>query len=67
VTTKKLECLGWKTLDEGQEEDGRYCVFAESCGHFVIAFADTRSEAWSAVCSLAMKLTREGLVRLPRP
>jgi len=62
----KLESLGWKALDEGRQEDGRYCVLCESCGHFVIAFAATRNDAWEAAMSLAMKLTRGGL-RLPRP
>ena len=64
--TAQLECLGWRVLDEGRQEDGRYCVLAKSCGHYVIALADTRHAAWSAACSLAMKLTREGLLRLPR-
>ena len=62
-----LECLGWKPLDKGQQKDGCWCVLAMSCGHTVLVFADTHSEAWSAACSLAMKLTREGLLRLPRP
>jgi hypothetical protein len=66
MATKRLEHLGWKALDEGRQEDGRYCLLAESCGHFIIAFADTRREAWSAACSMAMKLTREGPLRLPR-
>jgi hypothetical protein len=67
VTTQRLELLGWKALDEGRQEDGRYRVLAESCGHYIIAIADTRRAAWSAACSLAMKLTREGLLRLPQP
>ena len=62
---QRLELLGWKALDEGRQEDGRYCVLAETCGHFLIAFAATRNEAWAAACSMAMKLTREGLLRLP--
>ena len=64
MTTKHLESLGWHSIDEGRQEDGRYCLLAMSCGHFVIAFADSRNDAWSAACSLAMKLTREDL-RLP--
>jgi len=67
MTTKRLEYLGWKALDEGRQEDGRYCLLAESCGHFAIAFADTRDEAWAAACRMVMKLTQEGLLRLPRP
>lgn len=68
VTTdiQQLESLGWKALDEGRQEDGRYCLLAESCGHFIIAFADTRSEAWAAACSTALRLTGEGLLHLPR-
>jgi len=69
MTTKiqRLESLSYRVIDEGRQEDGRYCVLAKSCGHYVIAFADTRREAWAAACSMAMKLTREGLLRLPRP
>ena len=62
----QLECLGWRATDEGQRADGRYFVLAKSCDQFVIAFADTSHAAWSAACSMALKLTREGL-RLPRP
>jgi len=65
VATQRLELLGWKALDEGRQEDGRYCVLAKSCGHFLIAFADTRGEAWSAACSMALRLTWEGELRLP--
>ena len=57
MATKQLENLGWKLLDEGRDEYGRYCVLAESCGHFIITFADTRTEAWRAACSMAMKVT----------
>ena len=64
--SRRLEHLGWKLLDEGWQEDGCWCVLTKSCGHFAIAFADTRSEAWSALLSMAMKLTWEGLLRLPR-
>ena len=63
---QRLELLGWKALDEGRQEDGRYCLLAKSCGHFIISFADTRNEAWLAACSLAMKLTLDGLRCLPR-
>lgn len=61
----RLRCLGWKTFDrERQTRDGRWWVYATSCGHTIIAFADSRREAWSAACSMAMKLTREGSARL---
>ena len=63
---QRLENLGYRVLDEGRQEDGRYCVLAKSCGHFVIAFADSRKEAWAAVCGMALNLTCGGL-RLPRP
>ena len=62
----QLACLGWKVLNEGQQADGWY-VLAASCGHTVLAIADTRRAAESAARSLAMKLTREGVLRLPRP
>ena len=62
----RLECVGWRAIEEGRQEDGRYCVLAKSCEHYIVAFADTRCAAWSAACSLAMKLTREGRLRLPR-
>ena len=65
IEMQRLESLGWRTLDEGRQEDGRYCVLAKSCGHFIIGFADMRSEAYSAVCSMALKLTLGGL-HLPR-
>jgi hypothetical protein len=61
-TTAAMSRLG--ALDEGQQEDGRYCLLAKSCGHFIVAFADTRKEAWAAASKMAMKLTRKGL-RLP--
>jgi len=62
----RLKLLGWKPLGEGRLNDGRYCVLARSCGHFVVAFAKRRNEAWSAACKMAMTLTHEGLLRLPR-
>ena len=62
---RQLECLGWKVLEEGQQAD-RWYVLAASCGHTILAFADARREAESAARSLAMKLTREGVLRLPR-
>ena len=61
---QQLESLGWKALDEGQSDD-RYYLLAGSCGHFIMSLADTRTEAWSAARSMAMKLTR-GDLRLPR-
>ena len=62
----RLEHLGWKVLREGRHENGRWCVLAASCGHFIAALANDRTEAWSASCAMAMKLTREGVLRLPR-
>jgi len=58
---QRLECLGWRVLYEGRQEDGRWCVLAKSCGHFIISFADARSEAWAALFSMAMKLTEESI------
>lgn len=62
----RLTSLGWRALDEGHGEDGRYRVVAHSCGHYVMSVADTREKAWAAACSLALKITCGGL-RLPRP
>lgn len=70
MTTRQLhhdlELIGWRTLGEGPLHDGRYCVLARSCGHFIIAFADVRRAAFSAAREMAMKLTLEGSLRLPR-
>lgn len=54
---QRLSHLGWKLLGEGQHEDGRWCVLAKSCGQFILAFAKSYPEAWSALFSIAMKLT----------
>jgi hypothetical protein len=64
VNTKRLECLGWKLVDERRQVDGRYRIVAESCGHFLICLAGNHSEALSAICSLAFQFTR-GDLRLP--
>jgi len=67
MTTQKLHhrltCLGWKPLDEGHQSDSRWYAMAESCGHVIIAFAGSRNEAWSAVSSMALRLTREGIMK----
>ena len=61
-----LGCLGWKTPDDGQRlADGCWRVFAQSCGHTVVALADGEAEAWSAACSMALRLTTRGELRLP--
>lgn len=54
---QRLARLGWRALDAGRQEDGRYCVLAKSCGHLVISLADTREDAWLGACALAMKVT----------
>jgi len=56
-----LTCLGWKTFHDGRGKDGRWCVCATSCGHTVIAIADTREDAWSAACSTAIDVTAPSL------
>ena len=61
---QRLECLGWRTVSEGRQKD-RWFIRATSCGHTIIAIADTQSEAWSAMFSMALKLTA-GELRLPR-
>ena len=59
-----LQRLGWKTQDDGQQlDDGRWCVFARSCRHTVVALDDGQTEAWSAACSMALKVTRNGWAR----
>ena len=60
----RQSCLGWKTLDNGgQLGDGSWRVFAQSCGHTVVALAHNHQEAWSAASSMALKVTRNGWVR----
>jgi len=54
----RLNCLGWKVIDEWRQSD-RWYLFAKSCGHTIVTIADSRFEAWLAACSMAMKLTRE--------
>ena len=61
----RLESLGWRALDEGRDEHGRYCVLTKSCGHFAISFAPTHSEAWSALFFLVLRLTEEGHCMTP--
>ncbi len=56
-----LRCLGWKTCDNGRQlASGRWCVYAQSCGHTVVALADSCQEAWSAAWSMALRCTRNG-------
>lgn len=60
---QRLECIGWKILGgERHRKSGHWCLFAYSCGHTIVVITDSRKEAWSAACSMAMKLTRHGLV-----
>jgi hypothetical protein len=53
--------LGWKTFDEGRRGDRRWCLYAKSCGHTIVALGDAREEVWSAVCSMPMNLTAPSL------
>jgi len=55
-----LTCLGWKAIYDDRR-DGRWCVCAASCGHTVIAIADTREEAWLAACTTAIDVTAPSL------
>jgi hypothetical protein len=58
---QRLRGLGWKPLSDAQQaEDGSWSLIARSCGHTIVALADTRQEVWSAACLMAMRLTREG-------
>ena len=60
----QLRCLGWKPLGDAQQaEDGSWWLIARSCGHKIVALADTEHEVWLAACSTAMNLTRSGSVR----
>jgi hypothetical protein len=60
----KLECLGWRTWgEEFPLESGRWLLCAFSCGHTIIAIGDSRREIWSAACSTALNVTRNGSVR----
>jgi hypothetical protein len=60
---QRLRDLGWRLLADAPAEDGNWYVIAQSCGHTVIALTDTEPEAWSAACSMAMKLTRSQYAR----
>jgi hypothetical protein len=38
-------------------------LIAQSCGHNIVALADTEHEVWLAACSTALNLTRSGSAR----
>jgi hypothetical protein len=60
----RLQCLGWTLFDDGQRlENGQWCLLTVSCRHTILVFGDNQREVWSAACSMAMKLTRDGLAR----
>ena len=60
----RLQCLGWKVLDDArQADDGSWWLNAQSCGHTIVALADNHQEVWSLACSMALKLTRNGLAK----
>ncbi len=59
---RRLECLGWRALAGGQRADSRWWQMAASCGHTIVAIANTETQAWAAAWSLALKLTRAGHV-----
>ena len=64
VFRHRLCSLGWKILDDARRaEDGSWWLIARSCGHNVVALADTEHEVWLAACSTAMKLTQNASVR----
>ena len=61
IMRQRLRALGWRLLDDAQQaQDGSWWLIARSCGHTIVALADTQHETWSLACSTAMKLTREG-------
>jgi hypothetical protein len=57
VLRHRLECLGWKTLDERHDDEDHYAVLAESCHELILAFGSTQEQAWNAMCQMAMKIT----------
>jgi hypothetical protein len=60
---QRLYDLGWKALGGAQQvDDGSWQLVAECCGHTIVALAETQYETWSLACSMAMKLTRDGVV-----
>jgi hypothetical protein len=61
---QRLMCLGWEAIGDGRRSDGSWYVLATSCGHVILVHANNRREAWRAVCSMALKLTREGCVTI---
>jgi hypothetical protein len=63
VLRHRLECLGWKTFGAQQAEDGSWFVVARSCGHTLVALANTENEVCSAACSLSLKLTVSDVAR----
>ena len=39
----RLQSLGWKPLDDAQQaDDGSWWLSAQSCGHTIVALADSR-------------------------
>jgi hypothetical protein len=64
VFRHQLECLGWKSWEKAIRFDNdRWCVAVYSCGHTILALADSRKEVWSAAWSMAFKLTFNGHAR----
>jgi hypothetical protein len=59
----RLQNLGWRSIKDGRQAGGCWCVFAVSCGQAILAFANSRQEAWDAVCSMALRVTREELTK----
>jgi hypothetical protein len=57
---QRLRDLGWRLLDAQAAPDGSWFLIAQSCGHTIIALANTQHEVWSGACAMAVKLTREG-------
>ena len=54
----QIRDLGWVAVDDGTPTtDGRWCVLVmrDPC-ETILAIADTREEAWSAACAMAVKL-----------
>jgi hypothetical protein len=57
----QIQRLGWIAVDDGQQcSDGRWCVLLmRDPWQMILAFADSREEAWAAACSMAVRLACE--------
>ena len=64
---RRLRCLGWKACELGPQGDGQWGLWVTSCRHTIYSTGNTRHDAWSAACSMAMKLTLNSVRPGPHP